>query len=72
MEKNIKETVALTESQNPLTRQAESLSDYNHHLLQVAENVFVWPKEMEITGLNATAWGLGAGEWTVTQLAKHI
>lgn len=32
--------------------------DYNHHLLQVAENVFVWPKEMEIKGLDATAWGL--------------
>jgi len=32
--------------------------DYNHHLLQVAENVFVWPKEMEIKGLDVTAWGL--------------
>lgn len=40
------------------------ISDYNHHLLQVIENVVVWTKEMEIKGLDVTAGGVQ----TVTQL----
>lgn len=29
-------------------------------------------KKMEILVLDATAWGLGAGEWTVAQLDKLV
>lgn len=46
--------------------------DYNHHLLQLAENAFLWQKEMEMEGLGVTAWGAGMGGRTVTQLDLNV